>query len=431
MIKANKLDTALGYVEGKYLDEADGFTKRRPKLRPVLIAAAVITILAVGVAAVGIRYFAPGVGIVDGGVRVLAAKDAVRLGDVIVDSVILTESDENLLTVWLWRENEVKIDSADSRQGIPPKGLEDLTAEINGVVYDDPSWGGATIGYTTYTFSGVESGESVILRSNGYEAAVELTDARTSKCGGTIKYGKKQIELIQVSENDDLWAAEIRDDFMLGLTKSGISVTANGVFAAETDDGLGWMSGNLSLVGSGKVCADIVKVNYETHGKAIGDVALKELIYNLGFREARDTLPDVKVTIPEKGATVSYDIVLWEYEGLSVRLKSVTNGDRLIFECELDNKSGEKIAGALVDAAGYVRRDYEYDTNSGERVSVKNRLTSVYSVGGEVCVRDFATGGDIVLEPGTEIIVKPDSARLQYGVYNEEFSPNLGTTKLK
>ena len=427
----SKLNEALGFVEEKYLDEAENYTKKRPKLKIVPLAAACAVLLALGVAAVGFRYFAPGVGIVDGGVRVLAAKDAVRLGDVIVDSVILTESDENLLTVWLWRENEVKIDSADSRQGIPPKELEDLTAEINGIVYDDPSWGGATVGYTTYTFDGVEAGDSVILRSNGFEAAVELTDARASRRGGTIKYGKKRIELIQVSESDDLWAAEIKDDFMLGLTKSGVSVTAYGAFAAETDDGLGWLTGNLSLVGSGKVYADVVKVNTATHGRSIDRVALKVLTYSLGFRETRGTLPDVKVTIPEKGETVAYDLVLWEYEGLSVRLKSVTNGDRLSLECELENNSGEKIVSALVDAGGYVRRDYEYDTNSGERVSAKAQLTPVYSAGGEVCIYDFATGGDIVLEPGTEIIVKPDSARLQYGVYDEEFTPNLGTTKLK
>ena len=427
----SKLNEALGFVEEKYLDEAENYTKKRLKLKTVPLVAACAILLALGVAAVGFRYFAPGVGIVDGGVKVLTAKDTVRLGGVIVDSVILTESDENLLTVWLWRENEVEIDPADARQGIPPKELEDLTAEINGVIYDDPNWGGATIGYTTYTFRGVEAGDSVILRSNGYEAAVELTDARTSRRGGTIKYGKKQIELIQVSESDDLWAAEIKDDFMLGLTKSGVSVTAYGAFAAETDDGRGWMSGNLTLVGSGKVYADVVKVNNATHGKSIDKVALKVLTHMLGFRENRETLPDVKVTIPEKGETVAYDIVLWESGGLSVRLKSVTNGDRLRFDCEFENKSGEKIEGALVDAVGYVRRDYEYDMNSGEHISAKAQLTLVYSAGGEVCMYDFSTGGDIVLEPGTEIIVKPDSARLQYGVYSDEFSPNLGTTKLK
>lgn len=430
----SKLNEALGYIEDKYLIEADEnrCARRKPKLKFVPLIAACALLLAVGVAAVGIRYFAPGVGIVDGGVKVYAAKESVMLGDIVVDTVMLTESDEeSSLTVWLWRENEVEIDPGQAKQGIPPEELEDLTAEINGNVYDNPSWGGATIGYTTYVFKNVEVGDDVILRSKGEEVSVPLVDARTSKRSGTMKYGKKQIELIQVSDDDNLWAAEIKDDFALGFAKEGVGVSATIYLAAKTDEEVGQLSGDMTLIGSGKVSSDVVKASLETHGRSIDELAVKTITYNFRFRDIIDSMPDIKVKIPESGETMPCDLVLYEGNGIIVHLKSVTNGEKaLLYECEVENKSGEKFIGAIADAKGYVRRDYEYDAN-GEHIAAKDQLTSIYNRNGEVCMYDFTTGEDIVLEPGSEIIVKLVDVRIQYGSSDLEFSPNLGAVKLK
>ena len=430
----SKLNEALGYIEDKYLIEADEnrYARRKPKLKFLPLIAACALLLAVGAAAVGIRYFAPGVGIVDGGVKVYAAKESVMLGDIVVDTVMLTESDEgNSLTVWLWRENEVEIDSEQAKQGIPPKELEDLTAEINGRIYKDPEWGGATIGYTTYVFKNVEIGDDVILRSKGEEVSVPLVDARTSKRSGTMKYGKKQIELIQVSDDDNLWAAEIKDDFALGFAREGVGVSATVYLAAKTDEGVGHLSGDMTLIGSGKVSSDVVKASLETHGRNIDELAVKTITYNLRFRDIIDSMPDIKVKIPEKGEKIPCDLILYEGNGIIVHLKSVTNGEKaLLYECEVENKSGEKFISAIADVKGYVRRDYEYDAN-GEHIAAKDQLTSVYNRNGEVCMYDFTTDEDIVLEPGSEIIVKLVDVRLQYGISDLEFSPNLGTVKLK
>ncbi len=47
---------------------------RRIRMRFVPLAAALAVLLTIGAAAIGIRYFAPGYGIVDGGVKMLTAK---------------------------------------------------------------------------------------------------------------------------------------------------------------------------------------------------------------------------------------------------------------------------------------------------------------------------------------------------------------------
>ena len=96
----------------KYLIEADenSGARRKPKLKFVPLIAACAVLLAVGAAAIGIRYFAPGVGIVDGGIRVLAARDSVRLGDIVIESVMLSDlGDSAELSCWVYRENEIML----------------------------------------------------------------------------------------------------------------------------------------------------------------------------------------------------------------------------------------------------------------------------------------------------------------------------------
>lgn len=402
---------------------------RRIRMRFVSLAAALAVLLTIGAAAIGIRYFAPGYGIVDGGVKMLTAKESVKLADTAVEAVMLTESDEgNTLTVWLWRENEVEITEDERTEGRPPAVLGDLTAEINGNVYDDPNWGGGTSGYVTYMFGDVEAGTSVILRSAGDEVTVELTDARAANKSGRIKYGRRQIDLIQVTDKDDLWAAEIYDPFAKRLLDDNIGVQAHLFMASDTDGGVGYYSGNATVVG-GKVSNDLVKANIMTHGKNIGTLYLKSIIYALSFRSA--DIPDVKISIPEIGETKELNLVLYDNSGIRVRLKSVTRSEKgLSYDCVAEDTGGLKWVSALTDVRTCLRRDYEYEVN-GETISAKNALTPVYTVGSDLCVIDFTTGGDIVLSAGDEVVVRLDDIRIQYGETGVGIEPYLGKTEIR
>ena len=431
----NRLDEALGYIDGTLISGAltetgkESRKMRRIRMRFVPLAAALAVLLTIGAAAIGIRYFAPGYGIVDGGVKMLTAKESVKLADTAVEAVMLTESDEgNTLTVWLWRENEVEITEDERTEGRPPAVLGDLTAEINGNVYDDPNWGGGTSGYVTYMFGDVEAGTSVILRSAGDEVTVELTDARAANKSGRIKYGRRQIDLIQVTDKDDLWAAEIYDPFAKRLLDDNIGVQAHLFMASDTDGGVGYYSGNATVVG-GKVSNDLVKANIMTHGKNIGTLYLKSIIYALSFRSA--DIPDVKISIPEIGETKELNLVLYDNRGIRVRLKSVTRSEKgLSYDCVTEDTGGWKWVSALTDVRTCLRRDYEYEVN-GETISAKNALTPVYTVGSDLCVYDFATDGDIALSAGDEVVVRLDDIRIQYGETGMDIEPYLGKTEVK
>lgn len=431
----NRLDEALGYIDGALISGAltetgkESRKMRRIRMRFVPLAAALAVLLTIGAAAIGIRYFAPGYGIVDGGVKMLTAKESVKLADTAVDAVMLTESDEgNTLTVWLWRENEVEITEDERTEGRPPAVLGDLTAEINGNVYDDPNWGGGTSGYVTYMFGDVEAGTSVILRSAGDEVTVELTDARAANKSGRIKYGRRQIDLIQVTDKDDLWAAEIYDPLAKRLLDDNIGVQAHLFMASDTDGGVGYYSGNATVVG-GKVSNDLVKANIMTHGKNIGTLYLKSIIYALSFRSA--DIPDVKISIPEIGETKELNLVLYDNRGIRVRLKSVTRSEKgLSYDCVAEDTGGLKWVSALTDVRTCLRRDYEYEVN-GETISAKNALTPVYTVGSDLCVYDFATDGDIALSAGDEVFVRLDDIRIQYGETGMDIEPYLGKTEVK
>ena len=431
----NRLDEALGYIDGALISGAltetgkESRKMRRIRMRFVPLAAALAVLLTIGAAAIGIRYFAPGYGIVDGGVKMLTTKESVRLADTAVEAVMLTESDEgNTLTVWLWRENEVEITEDERTEGRPPAALGDMTAEINGNVYDDPNWGGGTSGYVTYMFGDVEAGTSVILRSAGDEVTVELTDARAANKSGRIKYGRRQIDLIQVTDKDDLWAAEIYDPFAKGLLDDNIGVQAHLFMASDTDGGVGYYSGNATVVG-GKVSNDLVKANIMTHGKNIGTLYLKSIIYALSFRSA--DIPDVKISIPEIGETKELNFVLYDNRGIRVRLKSVTRSEKgLSYDCVAEDTGGLKWVSALTDVRTCLRRDYEYEVN-GETISAKNALTPVYTVGSDLCVYDFATDSDIALSAGDEVVVRLDDIRIQYGETGMDIEPYLGKTEIR
>ena len=359
----------------------------------------------------------------------LTAKESVRLADTAVEAVMLTESDEgNTLTVWLWRENEVEITEDERQRADLPAVLGDLTAEINGKVYDDPNWGGGTSGYVTYMFGDVEAGTSVILRSAGDEVTVELTDARAANKSGRIKYGRRQIDLIQVTDKDDLWAAEIYDPFAKRLLDDNIGVQAHLFMAADMDGVVGSYSGSATVVG-GKVSNDLVKANIITHGKNIGTLYLKSIIYALSFRSA--DIPDVKISIPEIGETKELDLVLYDNRGIKVRLKSVTRSEKgLTYDCVTEDTGGLKWVSALTDVRTCLRRDYEYEV-SGETISAKNALTPVYTVGSDLCVYDFPTDSDIALSAGDEVVVRLDDIRIQYGETGMDIEPYLGKTEIR
>ena len=151
MKKDRILWDAMGMLGEDLLAEADGYgavqRKKTGTRIAVLAAAALLAVSCIGWAA-KTWIFAPGYGLVGidmlNGKTVYMAADAVQVGMVELEAVILTEDRENpennILTLWMYRreENAYPVGETDIR--LPEIHFK---AMVNGVLYDKDSgtWG--------------------------------------------------------------------------------------------------------------------------------------------------------------------------------------------------------------------------------------------------------------------------------------------------
>lgn len=416
MIKANKLDTALGYVEGKYLDEAEGFAKRRPKLRSILIAAAVITVLAVGVAAVGIRYFAPGVGITDGGVRVTVADEKPTVGDIVIESVMMSDSGD--VSVWVSREKEILPTPEEIESGVTPAELSELSLIIGGTGYIPSGMSLSTSGYSYYSFEKIPAADELTIRTFYGDAKVRMRELTESDGYYTSRFGKNEISFVRLGNG--LWQAELRDDFALGLAKKASQSDIFLSLAAKDENGgLSFPDGRAILYGAENPSMSGIT-------SEAGDFTELSLLYvDLSFQfDYQSGTPALRITLPENGKSAEGGR-LFENDCLTVNLDSVSLGENGL-ELSTSESRGkdfpEFVRGFSVEAAAYVE-------DNGEVCLVMND-------GGKAGYYRY-TDDDaefIELKPGDEITVKLGSVWCMYsekGTSKDSFSPNLAEIKLK
>lgn len=419
----SKLNEALGYIEDKYLIEADenSGARRKPKLKFVPLIAACAVLLAVGAAAIGIRYFAPGVGIVDGGIRVLAARDSVRLGDIVIESVMLSDlGDSAELSCWVYRENEIMLTPEMISSGETPAELTALRVIVDGREYSYTDASLSTVGFSYYNFSGIPVCEELTLSYLGEEARITLSEASASDYA-FISFGRDSLTLIPVSAEKGLYQVELRDDFAAEIAKAADQSSVYAYFAAKDSDGnLSFLDGSAMLFGVD--CDSLSGVRPENPAE-LSEVALLYVDYSFSFW-GQSGLPEVKAKLPAEGETIGCSGALFETDGLRIDAVSVQrNKNGLYIETSFeggDKFPAELISGFSADARAYVRRE--------------DGLHEVCWSDGLPVYRDYESNVDIGLSKGDEIVLRLDSIWMMYcadGTSKTAIEPNLGSAKLK
>ncbi|MBQ8510762.1 MAG: hypothetical protein IJ493_12735 [Clostridia bacterium] len=342
-MKYERLNEALGMIDERYLDEQPPRRIRVKRFLP--IAAALFVLLAVGTAALGMRYFVPGVGILeDGSVTIYTSSEAMTLGDVEISAVLVHETDAGRqATIWIFRPRESELDvSADGRV---PADMENLYIVDGDTLLPCKFGGGATAGFSCYTYE-VPAGNTLTLRTNdGSEATVTLTDLSKTRWAGIkgIRIGDMTFACIPAEKGENLLAAELYDPLTVKL--AALSSRAYGYVNLHTvrDDGeAGRAGGYMILKGVREDGNDVVHVMLDDYGKGVSSVSVSDISISHFFD--RGTMPEFAVTIPEKGETLPLDITLMDEAGLKLRVTSVTYGDKgLEFGYESENGTGNDL----------------------------------------------------------------------------------------
>lgn len=434
-----KLNEALGYLDEAFLDEAEAGIRRPRVKRSALLAAALAVMLAIGIAAVGIRYFAPGIGIVyDSSVRVLAAMEKVQLGDVEIDTVMMTDMGDGTgtLSVWVYRAEEVAVDPEDAIKGIPPKELEDFACIVDGVEYKRGYGSFGTHGFACYTYIDVPLTDTVTLRAGDSTATVTLAELEPGEQGGTIRLGGgKALTLFPVSDSENIWAMEYFDPFALKLAEDAYSVGTQVHLQTIRDDGeIGTLSGSALLSGcavSQRTNADVGTKDYD---KGVAKASLVNVSHTFSYHTDAE-LPEGTVKVPEYGETIPCDVLLYDRHGVTIRAVSVTNGERgLRYELDVKDESGEiPMETVSASASSYVIQDLDYTVKStGEHIFHKDAYIPVANSANHVWgvwLYDYESDTDIALAPGTEVIVRLTNlyySRGTEGYDNKVYTKNQG-----
>ncbi|MBE6612048.1 MAG: hypothetical protein E7632_06115 [Ruminococcaceae bacterium] len=409
-----KMNEALGYIDERYLTEAETAV-RRPKIRrSALIAAALAVMLTIGLAAVGLRYFAPGVGIVYGeSVRVLASMDKIAFGDVEIDTVMLTDMGDGTATVsvWCYRADEVASDPQDAIQGIPPAALSDFTCIVDGVEYRRGGGSYGTQGFANYTFIDVPMTDTVTFRNGENFVTVTLAELDPGEQGGTIKLkGGKALTLFPVSDSENIWAMEYHDPFALKLAEDAYSVGTQVHLQTIREDGeLGSMFGSALLSGCPVSQRTNVEVGSKDYDKGVAKASLVNVSHTFQYDTSAD-LPEGTVKVPAYGETLPCDVLLYDKHGVTVRAVSVTNGERgLQYKLDVQDETGEiPMESVSATASAYIIKDIWY-TYKGERIFKEDAYTPVANSANHqygVWSYDYENDMDIAVEPGTEVILR-------------------------
>ncbi|MBQ8640704.1 MAG: hypothetical protein IJ480_00675 [Clostridia bacterium] len=333
MKKDRILWDAMGMLGEDLLAEADGYgavqRKKTGTRIAVLAAAALLAVSCIGWAA-KTWIFAPGYGLVGidmlNGKTVYMAADAVQVGMVELEAVILTEDRENpennILTLWMYRreENAYPVGETDIR--LPEIHFK---AMVNGVLYDKDSgtwgeWGYQYIRLSPAEMPGLLEGECTVqLQYPEGEAELLLLPVDGNDVCRNVLEDGSTMALLPLTEN--LYAGNFVNPAwqktLERLDPGYISATVH--FTTMTGTGeTGWISGGVNL--NGYAYAGSLIAPWEHHGQGIVSMTLDwvEVYLNPSNQET------YVFPMPDEGETHICDILLWEDFGFTCRLTGIT-----------------------------------------------------------------------------------------------------------
>ncbi|MBO5273851.1 MAG: hypothetical protein J6I45_04470 [Clostridia bacterium] len=446
-MKKDFLNAALGSIDEAYINEAADITSKKHislKKLPMLAAAVLcFAILTVGAAALGIRYFVPGIGILDdGSMSVYISEGEIKLGEGTIDAIMVTDfGDHKEANIWVWRPASMGI--TGTVDGRVPAELDNVyVVASDGSLIEHRGGSMATAGFSCYYYPDVPSSESIIIRDNsGNEVTVPLTDLNKSEYAGVdgIRIGEdKTFAAIPVADSANLIAAEFYDPLTVELASGAASVSAHCIAATVTEtDEYGMIAGSIILKGvdNNRNSNGVMDVGSKCYNKGITKLMPKSINLNFHYDITSD-VPEVTFPLPEVGETIEVDLTVYDSEYFTLKVTSVTNSEEgLQYTYDIQNHIDDPtfhISFFDVDDYIYGAVDYmngqTHIKNDHARINVFN-MNMDHERGTFITDHSDPDFPAVPIEPGTEITISLMMMTCEYYPENYNFQDpmsNLG-----
>ncbi len=447
-MKKDFLNEALGFINEAYIHEAADITSKKSislKKFPMLAAAVLcFAVLTVGAAALGMRYFVPGVGILDdGSMIVYVSQGEIKLGEGNIDAIMVTDyGDHKEASIWVWRPESMDIEG--TVDGRVPAELDNVyVVASDGSLIEHRGGSMATAGFSCYYYPDVPTADSITIRDNsGNEVTVSLTDLNKTEYAGVegIRIGKdKTFAAIPVADSANLIAAEFYDPLTIELASKAASVSAHGIAATVTESGeYGSASGRIMLKGVSNDRTgrnDVMDVGLRSYNRGVTKFMPKSINLNFHYDITSD-VPEVTFPLPEVGETIEVDLTVYDSEYFTLKVTSVTNSEEgLQYTYDIQNHIDDPtfhIGFFDVDDYIYGAVDYmngqTHIKNDHARINVFN-MNMDHERGTFITDHNDPDFSAVPIEPGTEITISLMMMTCEYYPENYNFQDpmsNLG-----
>ncbi len=443
-MKKTLLNEALGSIDEAYIDEAAVIVNKKQLCRgklPILAAAILcLAMLTVGAAALGMRYFVPGIGILDdGSMSVYISRGEIKLGEGTIDAIMVTDyGDHKEASVWVWRPESMDIEGTlDGRVPAELDNVYVVAADKSLIEHRGGSM--ATAGFSCYYYPDVPATDSITIRDNsGNEVTVSLTDLNKTEYAGVegIRIDKdKTFAAIPVADSANLIAAEFYDPLTIELASQAASVSAHGIAATVNESGeYGSASGRIILKGISNDRTgshDVMTVGLRSYNKGVTKFMPKSIHLNFHY-DINSDIPEATFLLPEIGETIEVNLTVYDSEYFTLKVTSVTNSEEgLQYTYDIENHIDDPtfhISFFDVDAYIYGAVDYmngqTHIKNDHARINVFN-MNMNHERG--TFITDFSDPDlpAVPIEPGTEITISLMMMTCEYYPENYDFKdPN-------
>jgi hypothetical protein len=152
-------------------------------------------------------------------------------------------------------------------------------------------------------------------------------------------------------------------------------------------------------------------VGTQDYDKGVAKASLVNISHIFSY-DVNSSIPEGTVTVPEPGETLPCDVPLYDRHGVTIRVISVTNGERgLQYEFDIKDKSGEILMGSVsATASAYVIKDLDYVVKStGEHIYHKDAYMPVTNLSDRkwgVWLYDYEKDVDMPVVPGTKVTIR-------------------------
>ena len=411
-MKYEKLNEALGRLPDTIGDtETARPTRRRITPRVMIAAALCAAFLMLTAAAAVVKYlYAPGVGIIGAGeVQVYACYEDIFVGNARIDAAVLSRTgDFCQVELYIWRDEEVEQDPAQSMQGIPPAELEGVSLIVNGEEQRRRGATMSTVGFSSYRYEGVPFAEEMTIRDHaGNETVIRFTDVRESDFASMRGFrlnGGGRLSVIPVTGTGNLFATEMREPISEKIAESAEHTSASAYLTVQCTDGTeGNVSGNVQFADS----AGCLKISRKAYGKEVKSLSMGAVNVTHRFNPGWDEMPEVKFTIPAPGESVAADLVIYDANGITVRVTEITReiGVGLTYQYDITGRHAH-LTNLTAAAEAYVRMDVDYMNGQMHIQNTNTPVTICNSAQGytarDVYISDPNTGETRVAEAGEE-----------------------------